>query len=400
MSLNNLTNKRFGAIMLITGCCIGVGMIGLPIVSHLAGFIPSTLAMFISYLFTTFSGLLLLEATLWFKNRVNLPTIANQILGDNAKFITITLFLFLFYCLFVAYLSAGGELFAQMLMYIMPIKISHTIGTILCLIFIVSVSYAGTLFIDGFNRAMVFGMAVTYVMLLAFGIHDIEPGNLLVADWEKFFSVFPILLICFGYQNLVPTITYYLDRDVRSIRTAIVIGNLIPFVVYLIWNFVIIGMLDSSVSAQNDNVVIVSDLLVKLGKSSSKVLFIIKAFSLFAMLTSFLPSTISFVDFLKDGLAKYIDKYDIRKDILIYLLIFLPTTLCALIYPQIFLQALSFAGGFVDVLLYGVLPSLVILFGRRLHANCSSYSVTGGVFTPVIILLISIILLVFKIYSL
>ena len=90
MSANNLHKKRiFGATMLITGCCIGVGMIGLPIVSRLAGFMPATLAMFLSYLFTTFTGLFLLEATLWFDNRVNLSSIASKVLGDNAKLLTI-----------------------------------------------------------------------------------------------------------------------------------------------------------------------------------------------------------------------------------------------------------------------------------------------------------------------
>lgn len=397
MSANNLHKKRvFGATMLITGCCIGVGMIGLPIVSRLAGFMPATLAMFLSYLFTTFTGLFLLESTLWFENRVNLPSIASKILGENAKLLTIFLFLFLFYCLFVAYLSAGGELFAQMVMYFLPFKISHSAGTIVCLIFIISVSYAGALFVDGFNRAMIVGMAVTYVLLVTLGIENINFDNLLYTDWPKMFTVFPILLICFGYQNLVPSVTYYLHRDIKAVRLAIIIGNFIPFVIYLIWNYVIIGMLNNDGNMQNDNVIIVSDLLANLGKSSLKVMFIVKLFSLFAMLTSFLPSTLSFVDFIKDGFQKYVDKKTAKNDIFIYFLIFTPSTLCALIYPQIFLHALSFAGGFVDVLLFGALPALVVLRGRRVYSDCNSYKVAGGVITPAIILIVSLILLVAK----
>lgn len=397
MSANNLIKRRFGATMLITGCCIGVGMIGLPIVSRLAGFMPATLAMFLSYLFTTITGLLLLESTLWFENRVNLPSIVSRVLGDNTKFLTVFLFLFLFYSLFVAYLSAGGELFAQMLMYILPFKISHSLGTIICLLFIVAVSFAGSIFIDGFNRAMIFGMAVTYIMLVILGFQNVESSHLLYTNWQQMFAVFPILLICFGYQNLVPSIVYYLHRDIKAIRMVIIIGNFIPFIVYFIWNYVIIGMLANDTNMQSDNIVIVSDLFVHFGESSAKIMFVIKSFSLFAMLTSFLPSTMSFVDFLKDGLKKYIDKESIKNDILIYLLIFIPSTLCALIYPQIFLNALSFAGGFVDVLLYGALPALVILNGRRLYANSNHYRVIGGSITPFVILIISLILLIFKV---
>jgi len=400
MSANYLYKKRiFGATMLITGCCVGVGMIGLPIVSRLAGFMPASLAMFLSYLFTTLTGLFLLEATLWFDNRVNLPSIASKVLGDNTKLLTIFLFLFLFYCLFVAYLSAGGELFAQMLMHVLPLKVSHSAGTILCLIFIVSVSYSGALFIDGFNRIMILGMAVTYVFLVTLGMENIKFNNLLYTDWPQMFAVFPILLICFGYQNLVPSLTYYLHRDPKAIRIVVIIGNFVPFVIYFIWNFVIIGMLNNDPNMQNDNVVIVSDLLANLGQSSAKVMFIIKLFSLFAMLTSFLPSTLSFVDFVKDGFKNYIDRQNAKNDIFIYFLIFTPSTICALIYPQIFLHALSFAGGFVDVILFGILPSLVVLRGRHIYARATSYRVAGGAITPTIILIISLILLMAKLRS-
>ncbi len=395
--VRNNVRRRFGATMLITGCCVGVGMIGLPIVSRLAGFMPATLAMFFSYLFTTFTGLLLLEATLWFDGRVNLPSIANSILGKSAKFLTI--FLFLFYCLFIAYLSAGGDLFAQMLMYFVPLQISHTQGTLLCLIFIVVVSYAGVVFIDGFNRAMLLGMAISYILLVVFGLRNVVHNNLLFTDWPQMFAVFPILLICFGYQNLVPSVTYYLQRDIKAIRVAIIVGNFIPFIIYFIWNYVIIGMLSNTVNMQNDNAVIVSDLLVNIGKPSAEIEFIIKSFSLFAMLTSFLPSTMSFVDFVKDGLKKYIRKHHFNSDVFVYLLIFTPSTLCALIYPQIFLNALSLAGGFVDVLLYGVLPAVVILCGRRIYADSASYQVFGGSITPILILIVSLVLLVFKVRS-
>lgn len=383
--------------MLITGCCIGVGMIGLPVVSNLAGFMPASLAMLLCYVFTTVSGLLLLEATLWFSGKVNLPSIADSTLGKPGKVLTVFLFLFLFYSLFVAYLDAGGALFAQMLNYVLPFTLSHTAGTMLCMTFIVGVSYAGAVYTDGFNRIMILGMVVAYIALVALGLPNVSEQSLLVADWPQMFRVFPILLICFGYQNLVPSVTYYLEKDVKMVRFAIIIGNFIPFLVYLIWNYVIIGMLNNGVSTANSNAVIVSDLLQSVGKPSAEVLFTIKAFSLFAMLTSFLPSTMSFVDFVKDGFRDYLRVESRLADAVVYLLIFLPATICALHYPQVFLAALSFAGGFIDVLLYGVLPAMVILLGRRVYSADGEYRVFGGVYTPLLILIVSLVLLCVKV---
>src|ERR1700730_18015751 len=101
------------ATFMIAGCCIGAGMIGLPVMSALAGFIPSSLAMLLCYFFATGTGLLILEATLWFDEKVNLISMAGFALGKAGKALTWFLFLFLFYCLFVAYIDGGGQLFSN-----------------------------------------------------------------------------------------------------------------------------------------------------------------------------------------------------------------------------------------------------------------------------------------------
>ncbi len=39
-------NNLLGGILLIAGCCIGAGMLGLPVLSALAGFTPSLFMFF------------------------------------------------------------------------------------------------------------------------------------------------------------------------------------------------------------------------------------------------------------------------------------------------------------------------------------------------------------------
>jgi tyrosine-specific transport protein len=402
--------KLFGSIMLITGCCIGSGMIGLPILSKLTGFIPTTLAMILCYAFTTITGLLLLEATLWFDNKVNLPSIAEYALGKTGKLFTMLLFTFLFYCIFVAYLDAGGSLFAEMLSSILPFHVSHIAGTLFCMGFVFAITYAGTAIVDKFNSLLLIGLIASYFLLIALGIPKINKQNLLYENWSLMFNVIPLLLICFGFQNLVPSITYYLNKDAKSIRLAIIIGNFIPFIVYFFWNFVIIGLLSNNSLTTDNHSMIVTELLQTEATSSATIVYILKSFSICAILTSFLPSAISFVDFLKDGFSKTIKSKAVIKssknqiltkfltsDFCIYLLVFMPSTIFAIIYPRIFLSALGFAGGFIDVLLFGFLPAAIIIFGRKLRTNQDSYRVFGNNFTPIAILVISIILLLLKI---
>lgn len=399
MSAGTTSNKKiFGGTMLVTGCCIGAGMIGLPILSALTGFMPSVVAMLFCYIFTTISGLLLVEATLWFDGRVNLPSIVEFALGKAGKIATITLFAFLFYCLFVAYLDAGGNLFTEMLSYVLRMPVSHNIGVITCMLYVALIAYTGAKATDSCNRIMLVGMIASYFILVAVGLPHVQQENLGFTNWSAVFGVVPILLLCFGYQNLVPTLVYYLQKDVKAIRIAIIIGNFIPFIVYFLWNYIILGMLPLNHASTGNDAEMVAGLLSRAATPSVSVIFFIKSFSLFALLTSFLPSAVSFVDFLKDGLGKFLHQ-KVSNDLPIFFLVFLPPTICALIYPSIFLRALSFAGGFIDVLLFGILPALVVLIGRRLRTINTTYQVLGGILTPVIVLITCVILLYLKVSS-
>ena len=61
--LQSLLRKEMfsGGILLVAGCCIGAGMLGLPVLSAQAGFAPSILMFFVCWLFMARTGLLLLE---------------------------------------------------------------------------------------------------------------------------------------------------------------------------------------------------------------------------------------------------------------------------------------------------------------------------------------------------
>lgn len=391
-----ISKKRiFGSTMLVTGCCIGAGMIGLPVVSAMAGLMPSTLAMFLCYIFTTFTGLLLVEATLWFDTKINLPTIVAATLGRYGKMATIFLFLFLFYCLFVAYLDAGGSLFAEIMSYALQTPISNSVGVLTCMGFVFAVSYAGAHVVDHFNRVLLVGLVVSYFILVIVGLPHVEPEHLRYQNWSAIFGVIPILLLCFGYQNLVPSLTYYLHKNVKAIRFAIIVGNMIPFFIYFLWNYVILGLLSPDHINKGRDAEMVVELLQASATPAVSVMFFIKSFSLFAMLTSFIPNAVSFVDFLRDGFSKLL-QHKVKSNIYIYTCVFVPPTVCALMYPRIFLNALSFAGGFIDVLLYGVIPASVVLVGRRFMAPKGAYQVMGGSLTPAMILLISLFLLLLK----
>lgn len=382
--------NSLSAILLVTGCCIGAGMIGLPVVSAAAGFIPSSLAMVLCYFFSTGTGLLILEATLWFEERVNLISMAGFALGKTGRYMTWFLFLFLFYCVFVAYVDGGGQLFSQAISFLISRPINREIGIICCVASVGLISYCGVRAVSVVSRLFLVGMGFSYCALLSFGLPHVEGDRLLYTNWMAALSTLPILLICFGYQNLLPTLVYYAKKNIAVIRIAIFAGNLIPFVIYFLWNFVILGILpepnspDFAAATNQSNMV--TDLLEKASQSTS-IILLANVFAFFAVLTPFTANTVAFVDFLKDGfkIAK-----ESRFDILIYGLVLAPPMIVSFIYPDAFLKALAIAGGFADVLLFGILPVCIVWIGRYIKKTQGPYTAPGGKLFLLTILFLSI----------
>lgn len=383
------------SILLICGCCVGAGMLGLPVVSALAGFMPSVVAMIVAYCFAVITGLLLVEASLWFDHKVHLISLAELMLGKIGKAIVWTFFLFLFYCLFVAYLSGGGELFVAFFSSFLNMDISQGSGSLLCALTVFLIIYMGTHFVTKISRFFFLVVALSYSCLVASSIFDVKLQSLAHVSWMHSFATIPILFICFGYQNLIPTVINYVNRNVRKIRLSIVIGNFIPFLIYSLWNFVILGILpDANVDNMVNQGEMVTALIQK--NSNQQIHFFINVFSFFSIITPFLASGLAFVHFLQDGL-KNTSFYN--QNAIVYSLVIIPPVLFTLLNPGLFLSALSFAGGFVDAVLFGIMPVLIVYSGRYRKKMVGPYQVFGGKGLLSIVLMFSLMVLSYRLVN-
>ena len=93
--------------LLIAGTTIGAGMLGLPLVTAEAGFIPAVVVTVLVWALMLLTGLLYMEATLWCQDGANILSISEKYLGTFGKVICGVLFTFLYYSLMIAYFAAG-----------------------------------------------------------------------------------------------------------------------------------------------------------------------------------------------------------------------------------------------------------------------------------------------------
>lgn len=389
----------FGATLLLGGSCLGAGMLALPIETGYAGFLPSLSMFLLAWLFMTANGLLLIEVNGYFKRDVNIVSMAGHGLGKGGKALSWVLYLFLFYALLVAYISGSGSLLSTFFAWSLNLHVPPFAGSLFFVLLFGLIVLMGTRKVDVSNRYLMIGKIGCYLAMVLAGVKYVESENLLRSNSIYAFASLPVLVIAFGFHNMIPSITSYLGGDLKRVRKAVIYGSLFALGVYLLWEVIALGIIPlegpngvlDSASKGYQAAQSISGLV-----QNSGVAFFAQGLAFFAILTSFLAQSMALVHFLADGLDVKKEK---RESVGLCALALVPPLLVGLKYPQLFISALNFAGGICAVILFGLMPALIVWMSRYKKQSISSYKVPGGKVLLIIVMTISVFIFVFQLAS-
>ncbi len=351
-------------VLLVAGTSIGGGMLALPILTSVTGFIPSLCIYLLCWLFMASTGLLFLEITQWMHREANIVSMAQRTLGRPGKIVAWILYLFLFYSLNIAYIVESGKTVVEFANG----QMADWMGPVIFLILFAPCIAISTALAGRINLILMAGLILSYICFVFLGIRYINPQLLISANWLQAPRALPIAFTSFAFQGIIPTLASYLQYDVNKGRKAILIGSFIPLISYTIWQTLIMGIVPIdganglAEALQNDLNAIQA---IKYFVNNEYIYAIGQSFAFFALITSFLGVTLGLRDFLADGLNI---KKTIYGRMCLLSLIFIPPLLVAIIYPNIFLTMLEYAGGIGCALLLGLLPIIMVWRGRyHLH---------------------------------
>lgn len=383
--------RLFSGILLVMGTCIGAGMLALPIVTGVSGFFPAIAVNLLCCLFMIATGLLFLEAILWMEDGVNLLSLAGRFLGKWGKTATGISFLFLYYCLEVSYCAGGAPVFSSALNQILGFQIEGVVSYFIFAIFFGFFVFLGTQAIDRFNWLLMAGLFISFVLLIGAGSREVKSSLLERSNWKLSLAATPVLFGAYGYHNLLPTLSTYLKRNVKELRLSIILGCLLSFLIYSIWQWMIIGTLtlEEIQTASLKGEPVTQTLQNVVGHPWLRLFG--EFFGFFALVTSFLGVSLSMVDFLGDGLQ--IHHRQGWNRLILCLLVFIPPVLFAAANPGIFIEAIGIAGGFGEAILNGILPISLVWIGRYVHHLPSSYQLLGGRFLLVVLFLFTFLII-------
>lgn len=370
-------NRLIGSIALISGTAIGAGMLSLPVVTAQLGFFPSTLLFIGIDLLMAYVALLILEVLSILKPNATMISMAEDTMGKWGKKAATLSYFFLLLALNIAYLSASTGQILGFWQIDSTLLSRFLIGAILsfgC----GGLAAAHTQKVDRVNRILFVALIACFGAMLVTLLPTAQLTLLTTSNYSHILMPLALILTSFGYHPIIPNIFDYLDRDVKKTKLAILVGTIIPLVVYLLWQVMVLGnvslegprgllwAMERGYPATNS---------LEAAVPSSHISLIINSFAFFAIMTSFLGTMLALAEFVADACGWPINDKTRPK---VAFAVAAPLLAFCMLGAKLFINALGYAGIFAAILL-GCLPVVMAALSRRQHKNMARpYLVKGG----------------------
>ncbi|MBI5913214.1 hypothetical protein HY839_02100 [Candidatus Azambacteria bacterium] len=317
-------NARYGVATLV-GTIIGVGIFGLPYAASKAGFFTQL------FYLGAFAGVFVLlhlmfgEIMLRTTQRHRLAGYVGVYFGDAAKkFIELITVVGTLGGM-LAYLLVGGLFLKTLTGGVFGGIEQHYIVFWALLSFVL---FSGLKMVERTEAIMLFFMALIIALLFIVSIPLINVGNFSFSIPENFFFPYGVTLFALAGTAAIPVVRDVLKNEERKIKKTIILGTLIPVVLYALFIFSVVGVTGAATS---------EDALTGLNGILGKPMVIIGAlFGLLVIATSY----IVFGLYLKDTL--WYD-FNVHRKAALWFVLAAPLML-VLFQPASFIEIISFLG--------------------------------------------------------
>ena len=266
--------RLFEASATLIGCVIGAGILGIPYVVAQAGFVTGLINILGIGLVFLLINLYMGEVVLRTKGNHQLTGYAEKYTGKIGKYFMFVCLIIGIYGALIAYTIGGGAALASILGW----------DVLLCSIIFFGVLswiiYLGLKAIEE-SEAIVIPVVLFIVLLIFFlALPRISLTNLAGFSFSKIFMPYGVVLFAYLGTVAIPEMKEELIKYKKGLKKAIIIGSLIPVVVYVLFALSIVGVL-----GVNTHEIGALGLAAILGE---KLVFIGALFALFTLTTSFL----------------------------------------------------------------------------------------------------------------
>ncbi|MBV7298422.1 aromatic amino acid transporter [Enterovibrio paralichthyis] len=365
-----------GGSCIIASVCVGAGMLGLPSSGAGAWTVWSILAISITMIVMTISGWMLLESFKHYDLKVSFNSVTKDLLGDKINFFNNITVYFVGGILLYAYITSSGLILQEIT------GISSQITSVIFVAVFSLFVWHSTRAVDRISVVLIAFMVLSFVFGVSGMAVNVDIAVLLdTANPDRQYAPYamamlPVALTSFGYHHSVSSMRAYYGEE-RKAKYAILGGTVIALALYCLWLISIFGNLPrhefGPVIEQGGNV---DALLKQLDGviTSDSVSRAINAFSMAAILSSFIGVGLGVFDFLADYF-KFDDTKAGRTKC--WAVTFLPPLVMSLLFPFGFIVAIGYAGAAATVWAC-IIPALLAMKSRTLAGGQQGFMAPGG----------------------
>jgi len=272
--------KFWAATFTLSGAVIGAGILGLPYVFSKSGFLIGLMWIILLGIILILVKLALGEVTLRTKGKHQLVGYAEKYLGKWAKRFMVFAVVFGIYSALLAYLIGEGESFSYLFFGHTNFAIYFAIGFWLIMTILLQ---RGLKELKKVETWGVLGIIFLILAIVVWFAPRVRVSNLLVYDFSYLFLPFGVVLFALLGFTAIPELKLEIKGKEKLLKKAIIIGALIPIIIYTLFSLIFVGVLDGEIPQ-----------VATLGFGSLVVLF-----GIFTMLTSYFVLSFVLKDMLK-----------------------------------------------------------------------------------------------------
>lgn len=230
------------AVFLITGMIVGAGVLGLPYAISTVG-LPIGLVFLVALGgLTLILHLMLGEIALRTKTHLQLPGFAGKYLGRAAKSFVSATIIIRSYGALLAYVIGAGAVLAAMLggSSLGWSVIFWSVGS--------AFIWSGLRSISKVEKIISFSVLAIIAAISLFILPEATASNLHATNFSNFFFPIGVILFALSGTPAVAEAHALLPGSERRFRKALIIGTLVPTVLYLLFSVAVVGVFGSDTS--------------------------------------------------------------------------------------------------------------------------------------------------------
>lgn len=226
----------FEAIAVLVGTTIGAGILGLPYVIYRAGFLSGLVLMTALFLAVLLLNLQMGEIASSTSGYHQLTGYAEKYLGRSGKYVMFGSVVFGFYGALLAYIIGEGKVLAALT------GGSPFIYSLLFFVFASLLVYLGLKVIEKAELFLTAGILTIVIILALWGFGSLNWSNLTEFNLYKLLIPYGVFFFAMGGLSAIPQQAEILGPHRKKLKLAIILGTTIPFIVYLIFTFIVVGI--------------------------------------------------------------------------------------------------------------------------------------------------------------